>query len=116
MARPQVADGEAGLQIWTAAANILNKQQRAAENWWSSILEVGCGANNFSPLKINLLRKDLGLGRILLRLNSDNACYRSAQNLMSSPLLMVRACSMIVYRILVAKPAGNRSLGRLRSK
>jgi hypothetical protein len=28
MARPQVADGGDGLQIWEVAANILNKQSR----------------------------------------------------------------------------------------
>jgi hypothetical protein len=31
MARPQVADGGDGLQIWRVAANILNKQSRIAE-------------------------------------------------------------------------------------
>jgi hypothetical protein len=36
MARPQVVDGGDGLQIWRAAANILNKQKRTAERGWSS--------------------------------------------------------------------------------
>jgi hypothetical protein len=49
MARPQEADGREGLQIWTVAANILNKQSRTADNGWSSSLEVGRGANNPSP-------------------------------------------------------------------
>jgi hypothetical protein len=31
-ARPQVADGGDGLQIWRVAANILNEQSRTAEN------------------------------------------------------------------------------------
>jgi hypothetical protein len=31
MARPQVADGGDGLQIWRVAANILNKQWRTAD-------------------------------------------------------------------------------------
>jgi len=31
MARPRVADGGDGLQIWTVAANILNKQSRTAD-------------------------------------------------------------------------------------
>jgi hypothetical protein len=31
MARPQVADGGNGLQIWRVAANILNKQSRTAD-------------------------------------------------------------------------------------
>jgi hypothetical protein len=49
MARPQVAEGEDGLQIWRVAANILNKQSRAADKGWSSSLEVGRGVNNSSP-------------------------------------------------------------------
>jgi hypothetical protein len=49
MARPQVADGGNGLQIWRVAANILNKQSRTAEKGWSSSLGVGRGANNSSP-------------------------------------------------------------------
>jgi hypothetical protein len=32
MARPQVANGEDGLQIWTVAANILKKQSRTDYN------------------------------------------------------------------------------------
>jgi hypothetical protein len=43
MARPQVADGGDGLQIWRVAANILNKQARTAEKWWSSRLGVRSG-------------------------------------------------------------------------
>jgi len=31
------------------AANILNKQSRTAEKWWSSSVSVGRGANNSSP-------------------------------------------------------------------
>jgi hypothetical protein len=49
MALPQVADGEDGLQIWTVAANILNKQLRTAERGQSSSLGVGRGANNPLP-------------------------------------------------------------------
>jgi hypothetical protein len=49
MACPQVADGGDGLQIWKVAGNILNKQSRTADKGWSSSLEVGLGANNFSP-------------------------------------------------------------------
>jgi hypothetical protein len=48
MARPQVADGGDGLQVWRVAANILNKQSRTADKRWSSILGVGRGANNSS--------------------------------------------------------------------
>jgi hypothetical protein len=49
MARPQVADGGDGLQIWRAAAKILNKQSRTAEKGWLSSLGTERGANNFSP-------------------------------------------------------------------
>jgi hypothetical protein len=44
MARPQVADGGDALQLWRAAANILNKQSRTADKGWSSSLGVGRGA------------------------------------------------------------------------
>jgi hypothetical protein len=49
MARPQVADGGDGLQVWRVAANILNKQSRTADKGWPSSLGVGRGANNSSP-------------------------------------------------------------------
>jgi hypothetical protein len=49
MARPQVADGGGGLQIWRVAANILNKQSRTAVKGWSSSLRAGRGANNSPP-------------------------------------------------------------------
>jgi hypothetical protein len=49
MARPQVADGGEGLQIWRVAANILNKQSRTAERRESSRLGVGRGAKNPPP-------------------------------------------------------------------
>jgi hypothetical protein len=67
MARPQVADGGDGLQIWRVAANILNKQSRTDDKGWSSSLGIGRGANNSSPLNISLLRKfirSLGPGEI----------------------------------------------------
>jgi hypothetical protein len=39
MARPQVADGGDGLQVWRVAANILNKQSRRADKeWYSSFI------------------------------------------------------------------------------
>jgi hypothetical protein len=49
MARPKVADGGNDLQIWSVAANILNKQSRTTNKGWSSSLRVGCGAKNSSP-------------------------------------------------------------------
>jgi hypothetical protein len=36
MARPQVAHGGDGLQMWRVAASILNKQSRRAKKEWSS--------------------------------------------------------------------------------
>jgi hypothetical protein len=41
--------------IWRVAANILNKQWRAADKGWASSLEVGRGANKSSPKKLILL-------------------------------------------------------------
>jgi hypothetical protein len=46
IARPQVADGEDGLQLWRIAANALNKQPRENDKGWSSSLWVGRGVNN----------------------------------------------------------------------
>jgi hypothetical protein len=43
MARPQVADGGDGLQIWRLAANILNKKSRTADKGWPSSFGVGGG-------------------------------------------------------------------------
>jgi hypothetical protein len=43
LARPQVADGGDGLQIWRVAANILNKQSQAADKGWPSNLGLGVG-------------------------------------------------------------------------
>jgi len=41
MARPQVADGGEGLQVWRVAANLLNKQSRTADKGWFSSLGLG---------------------------------------------------------------------------
>jgi hypothetical protein len=43
MARPKVADGGEGLQMWRVAANILNKQSRTVDRGWSSSLGLGGG-------------------------------------------------------------------------
>jgi hypothetical protein len=51
MVRPQVADGEDGLQVWRVAANILNKQSRTADKGSSSSLGVGLEASNSSLQK-----------------------------------------------------------------
>jgi hypothetical protein len=47
MARPQVADGGDGLQIWRVAANILNKQSRTAERVWPSTFEDDESTNKY---------------------------------------------------------------------
>jgi hypothetical protein len=49
MARPRVAERGDGLQIWRAAANMLNKKSRTADSGWSSSLGVGRGASNPPP-------------------------------------------------------------------
>jgi hypothetical protein len=43
---PWVADGGDGLQIWTVAAIILNKQSRTADREWVCRLEGWAGADN----------------------------------------------------------------------
>jgi hypothetical protein len=50
MARPRVADGGYGLQIWRVVANILNKQSHTADKGWSSGFWIGRRAN-ISSLK-----------------------------------------------------------------
>jgi len=49
MAPPEHADGENDLQVWTVAANTLNKQLRTGDKGWSPTLDVGRGGNNSSP-------------------------------------------------------------------
>jgi len=46
MARPRLADGKDGIQIWRVAADILNKQERTADSGWSSRFGFGPVANN----------------------------------------------------------------------
>jgi hypothetical protein len=46
MARPQVADGGDGLQIWRVAASMFNKQSQIANREWLCRLEGWAGANN----------------------------------------------------------------------
>jgi hypothetical protein len=48
MARPQVADGGNGLQIWRVAADILTKQSRTADKGWSPNVGLGRGATSSS--------------------------------------------------------------------
>jgi hypothetical protein len=57
MARPHVADGGDGLQIWRVAVNILNKQLRTADRERYSSLGVGRGFTTHHRGTPNLLRK-----------------------------------------------------------
>ena len=57
MARPQVANGGKA-SMWRVTANILNKESRTADKWWSSRLRFGRGSNSSSPYKLTLLRKE----------------------------------------------------------
>jgi len=43
MARHQIADEGDGLQIWSTAAHILNKQSRLTDKGWSSRLGLARG-------------------------------------------------------------------------
>jgi hypothetical protein len=61
MARPHVADGGEGLQIWRVAANILNKQSLTVDKGWPPAWYLGAGLTTL-PLK-NL------------------ACYKMFQNI-----------------------------------
>jgi hypothetical protein len=45
MTRPQVADGGDGLQIWSVAVNILNKQPRTANKGGPPDWVLGVGLN-----------------------------------------------------------------------
>jgi hypothetical protein len=57
MARPQVGDGEDGLQIWRVTANISNQQSQTADS-----LGVGRGAKNTHSKKNVLRNITQGLG------------------------------------------------------
>jgi hypothetical protein len=48
MACPGAVDGEDGLQICRVAGNILNRQSRTDDNWWSFGLGVGQESDNSS--------------------------------------------------------------------
>jgi hypothetical protein len=56
MARPRVADGGDGLQIWRVAASILNKQSWRPTRVIFQLWSLGEEANNVSPQKDGLLR------------------------------------------------------------
>jgi hypothetical protein len=52
MARPQVAGGGDGLQIWRVAGNILNKQSRTADKGRYYSLGIVPGTKNSSPYSL----------------------------------------------------------------
>jgi hypothetical protein len=72
MARPRVADGRDGLQIWRVAENILNKQSRTADKGWSCSLGVGRGVVISHRKKTILLNvtQDLGINQWLALVNT----------------------------------------------
>jgi hypothetical protein len=68
MARPRVADGGDGLQIWMVSANILNKQSRTADKGWSTGRGLSEGLTSLRRKKSSFLRnvtKVLGIARLL---------------------------------------------------
>jgi hypothetical protein len=72
MARPQVADGGDSLQIWTVAANILNKQLRIDNRGCPRVWGLGVGITTLHrkmPACYEVLRTDGG-GFPLLITNS----------------------------------------------
>jgi hypothetical protein len=56
MARPQVADGGHGLQIWRVAASILNKKSRTADRRWLCRLE---GWAELTSTTVNIVHPSL---------------------------------------------------------
>jgi hypothetical protein len=68
MARPQVADGGEGLQIWRVAANTLHKQSRTADKGCSN-LGFRRGFNSLSYKTSTLRNVTCGIGWILV--NTD---------------------------------------------
>jgi hypothetical protein len=59
VARPQVADGADGLQIWRVAANILNKLSRTADRGRPSTLGAERVLTTLHGKNSNLLRNVL---------------------------------------------------------
>jgi hypothetical protein len=100
MARPHVADGGDGLQIWRIAANILNIQYRTADKGWPSNLVVGRGANN--TLQKNELVTEIHKKPRIWTDSLDNIPKRNRE-------------TRNAYTILVRMPEGKRPLGRSRS-
>jgi hypothetical protein len=60
MARPQVADGGDGLQIWRVVANMLNKQSRTADKKRPSSLELGVELTTPHHKKLSVIKCYMG--------------------------------------------------------
>jgi hypothetical protein len=68
MARPRIADGGDGFNVWRVTTNVLNNQSQTVDKRWSSSLDVEPGANNSSPKNTIMFRnvtQDFGIERIL---------------------------------------------------
>jgi len=67
MARPRVADGRDGLQIWKTAANIFNNSHEQQTRSGSPVWGLGEGLTPPHRRKNSLLLRNVtqGLGRIL---------------------------------------------------
>jgi hypothetical protein len=63
MAPSRVLDFGDGLHIWRVAANILNRQSRTTDKWWSS--SFGQSEDLAAPHRYEILQKALRIGRIL---------------------------------------------------
>jgi hypothetical protein len=77
MVHPWVAYGGDRPQIWSAAANILNKQLQTVDRGWCSSLVVGQQADNYLLLKISLykmLHRGLDLGRFFIIITAVGGC------------------------------------------
>jgi len=73
MARPEAAAVEDGLQMWTVAANVLNKQMQTADNGCLSI--VGAGRLAKTPHHENTLRGFMLC--IPFGLCNNTCCYKT---------------------------------------
>jgi hypothetical protein len=60
MARPQVADGRDGLQLWRVATNIFNKLSRTANKKWNPAWGLGVGLQLIVKIRLRNVTKGLG--------------------------------------------------------
>ena len=81
MACLEVTDGGDIFRVWKVTANILDKQLRTVEKWWSCGLGFGRGAKDASPLKLNVLRKPRSLTDSLKRFQQQNRVGKARSGL-----------------------------------